>query len=671
MRFYILLLTVLLSMSSLQAQQRIRKLKAANDHVKAEEFVQALELYELLMSTNAGQGVMGVDAKINMADCYRMTDQVAKATPLYEQLLMAPNIKEERPDILLGYGEALLATGKYDEARGYFLQYADKRPDDPRGPDMVKRLDQIQSIVPLFDNVSIVFETAVNDTINDEFSPTYYGTGLVFVSDRVIKSDIGAEWGDKERSYLNMYYSDLTVDGHLQAPVSFSRRLNAANRHDGPATFSRDGQHCYYSQSAKSSSDATKYTLQLFASHMEEGDWNTPAVLEFVTEGYMFSHPCLSANGRELYFMSDMPGGFGGTDIWISKFSGGKWGKPENLGKDVNTDNNEAFPFIHPDGTLYFASKGHASYGGFDIFRSRPTGNGVDWTKAENIGEPFNSAFDDTYFLFDDDETKGFLSSAREGSDNIYSFVIVGAEPQSLPDGIMPRGGDAANFYDTTGISENAINDEALVDSLLNAGFKIEEPIVDPENPVDPNNNLIENPDNPVDPNNNVVENPNDPDNPYWDPDSPVVDNNDNPNKRDPDNTDNTDINNNWSNVNDPNDPNHSKKWTQDPNDPNNPPMLDTDPQKTPSLVVDLTVLDSKNNSTLPNAQVILRNELTGEEQTLTLDSKGMVSFKLKPDQKYIVRAECIGYFGSSLPISTNQAYEDQKVPASLPLIKK
>ena len=665
MRFHILFLTLLLSLSSLQAQQRIRKLKDANDHVKAEEYAQALELYELLMSTNAGQGVMGVDAKINMADCYRMTDKVAKATPLYQELLVVPNIKEERPDILLGYGESLLASGKYDEARGYFLQYTDKRPDDPRGPEMVKRVDDIQSIIPLYDNVALTFESSVNDTLNDEFAPTYYGSGLVFVSDRVQKSDIGADWGEKERSYLNMYYSDFSVDGHLQAPLPFSRRLNSINRHDGPATFSRDGQHCYYSQSAKSTTDANKYTLQLFASHMEDGDWNEPAVLEFVTEGYMFSHPCLSPDGRKLYFMSDMPGGYGGTDIWVSKFNAGKWGKPTNLGAEVNTDKNEAFPFVHPDGTLYFASKGHASYGGYDIFKSRPTGNGIDWTKAKNLGDPINSAFDDTYFLLDDDQTKGFLSSAREGSDNIYSFVIVGAEPAGLPEGIMPRGGDAANFYDTTGLSGNAIDDEALVDSLLNAGFKIEEPIVEPENPKnpkDPNNNPT------VDPNTNVNNNtnPEDPDNPYWDPNDPNTNVTNNPNSKDPGNPNNPNIDPNWSNVNEP-----DTNWNNDPNDPNNPPLLNTDPSKTPKLVVDLTVIDGKTNAALASAKVILRNELTGKEQTFTLSNKGMVSITLKPDQKYLLRAECNGYFASSLPISTNQAYEDQKVPASLPLVKK
>ena len=99
--------------------------------------------------------------------------------------------------------------------------------------------------------------------------------------------------------------------------------------------------------------------------------------------------------------------------------------------------------------------------------------------------------------------------------------------------------------------------------------------------------------------------------------------------------------------------------------------MLNTDPSKTPKLVVDLTVIDGKTNAALASAKVILRNELTGKEQTFTLSNKGMVSITLKPDQKYLLRAECNGYFASSLPISTNQAYEDQKVPASLPLVKK
>lgn len=659
MRFYIIILTILLSVVSVDAQQRIAKLRNANNFFEDEKYAQALELYELLMSTSAGRGVMGVDAKVNMAAAYRETDQVAKSKPVYQEVL---KYADERPDILVGYGQALLASGQYSEARSYFLQYSDQRPDDPQGAELIKLLDAIESIVPIFDNVSVTYQEAVNDSLNDEFAPAYYGTGIVFVSDRVQKSDITANWGEKERSFLNLYFSDLTPEGQLASPTPFARRLNSNARHDGPATFSRDGNHCYYSQSAKAAPDSEEYTLQLFAAHVENGDWNSPQVLEFVTMGHMFSHPCLSADGRTLYFMSDMPGGFGGTDIWLSRLQNGKWSKPQNLGKDVNTDKNEAFPYMHPDGALYFASKGHANYGGYDLFRSRPTGNGVDWTAAQNLGEPFNTAFDDTYFLLSDDQTRGFFSSARDGSDNLYSFNLVGAEPQELPLGIVPRGGDASNFLETVDAG-GGVSDEDLVDSLLSAGFKIEEPVDDPKEDttnttIDPDDpSYVENGDTSlVDP----VYNPDDsswvdnPDDPNWNPNSP-----DNPNV-DPDNPDPNIANN---------DPN---KWEDDPDNPDAPPLIDTDPEKANvKLLIDLKVLDKNSNAALTNAKVSVRNVFTDQSQDFKVDASGKISITLKPDQKYMIRAECSGYYGSTMPVTTMQAYEDQSVPAELPLIKK
>jgi hypothetical protein len=355
----------------------------------------------------------------------------------------------------------------------------------------------------------------------------------------------------------------------------------------------------------------------------------------------------------------------------VESFANGKWSKPQNLGKDVNTPKNEAFPYMHPDGALYFASKGHANYGGYDLFRSRPTGNGVDWTPAENLGEPFNSAFDDTYFLLSDDQTRGFFSSARDGSDNLYSFNLVGAEPQELPLGIVPRGGDASNFLDTAAVGGSGVSDEDLVDSLLNAGFQIEEPIDDPEVDTtmagtDPDNpSWQENPDTSlVDP----VYNPDDSswvENPSWNPNSP-----DNPNV-DPDNP-YSDPDDPYADPNDPyanNDPNN---WENNPDNPEAPPLIETDPEKANvELVVDLKVVDKNNNSGLTTATVSVRNVFTNKSQEFKVDANGSISISLKPDQKYMIRAECNGYYGSTMPVTTMQAYEDQRVPAELPLIKK
>ncbi|MCC6724308.1 MAG: OmpA family protein, partial [Saprospiraceae bacterium] len=139
---------------------------------------------------------------------------------------------------------------------------------------------------------------------------------------------------------------------------------------------------------------------------------------------YSVAHPALSADGNKLYFTSDMPGGFGGMDLYVSEKDAGRWGPPMNLGPDVNTEGHEIFPYVAPDGKLYFASDGHVGLGGLDIFYTTSKENNV-WSMPENLGYPMNTVSDDFSIVFNEEGTCGFLASDREGGvghDDIYSF---------------------------------------------------------------------------------------------------------------------------------------------------------------------------------------------------------------------------------------------------------
>jgi outer membrane protein OmpA-like peptidoglycan-associated protein len=144
--------------------------------------------------------------------------------------------------------------------------------------------------------------------------------------------------------------------------------------------------------------------------------------LPFNSEDYSTGHPALSRDGTSLYFISDMPWGYGGTDIYRVQWLGnGQWSAPQNLGLGVNTEGNELFPFVLNDSILYFASDGHFGLGGLDIYESRFR-DGL-WTKAENLGVPVNSSADDFSFIADSTGNKGYFSSVRNGvNDRIYSF---------------------------------------------------------------------------------------------------------------------------------------------------------------------------------------------------------------------------------------------------------
>ena len=138
---------------------------------------------------------------------------------------------------------------------------------------------------------------------------------------------------------------------------------------------------------------------------------------------YAVGHPALSPDGKRLYFSSDKPGGQGGADIYYVEIQGESFGAVRNLGPAVNTPEDEVFPFVDSEGSLYFASSGHLGFGGLDIFRSQAQ-NGC-WTKPENLGLPVNSPQDDFAYVLDSSRSKGFFSSNRGNdpdNDDLYAF---------------------------------------------------------------------------------------------------------------------------------------------------------------------------------------------------------------------------------------------------------
>jgi outer membrane biosynthesis protein TonB len=563
---------------------------------------------------------------------------------------------KERKDFYLNYGEVLMQLGKFEEAKDQFKTYASERPEDPKTASLIAKCERIQAIRPIYSEVELKPLMVLNDSARDEFGLAFYGaTGLVFVSDRIAETDVVANLSEGNSGYLNIYVAELGTDSSFLSPRLFSKRLNAPSKHNGPATFSRDGKTVYFSQSGAARPNGG-FDLQIMVSKLEGDQWTKPEALSFNLANKIFTHPCLSADGTALYFSSDMPGGQGGTDIWVSYYKGDRWTAPRNLGPKVNTAENESFPFVHPDGTLYFASKGHDGYGGYDLYRCKPMGNGIDWLDAENLGQPFNSGADDTYFLLEDDQTKGFLVSAIAGSDDIYAFQLKAAEAQTLPEGIAARG--SSDFLDVVG-EEKQKNDEKFVDEMIAKGGKIEEP--------SPNNTKTDNKTtNPDQPKNNPEPNKTTekPSKPNKTPDEEFVDNmisggNNTANPETPNNADKTNHNSETANTNPENSNTETARTNPRPATGN------------AELTVELRVVDALDNTKLSKAKVILLNELNQQKESFSVNADGTVRLKLQPDQSYQLRAEADGYYGTSLPISTVGAYESQTVSAALPLLKK
>ena len=208
-------------------------------------------------------------------------------------------------------------------------------------------------------------------------------------------------------------------------------------------TFSRDYQTMYFTRNNTKKglrkADSKGVTrLKIYEGKRGAEDWEDIVELPFNSDDYSVAHPTLSTNGDHLYFASDMPGGFGGMDLYVvSKGENEAWGAPVNLGSVVNTSANEAFPFIHTSGTLFFSSDGHGTLGGLDLFMA----NGVDadWREVINLGPQYNSGYDDLGIVLDPDGTSGYFSSNREGGngkDDIYKFEVadgVGGKTKAKP----------------------------------------------------------------------------------------------------------------------------------------------------------------------------------------------------------------------------------------------
>ena len=267
-----------------------------------------------------------------------------------------------------------------------------------------------------------------------EFSPTFYREGIVFVTSR----QRGGLYDPKlNTTYFELFYAKLNKEGIPYKPKPFSLEINT-KYHEGPVSFSSDSKQMYFSRNNIQSSSGKKKKKkntssaknQLYSATRGEFDWENITPLPFNEVEYNFMHPSINADGNKIYFVSDRPGGFGGYDIYVADKIDGKWMDPINLGPEINTPNNEVFPFMHPTGVLFFSSNGHSGFGGLDLFL-KDISQRV-WGELVNLGSPFNSPNDDFGLTMNSTGTQVFFSSNREegeGKDDLFIF--------NAPDGLQ------------------------------------------------------------------------------------------------------------------------------------------------------------------------------------------------------------------------------------------
>lgn len=254
----------------------------------------------------------------------------------------------------------------------------------------------------------------VNSEASD-FSPAYYKDGLVFTSSRAEGNTGSRKFAWDGSHYLNLFYAPLAG----AAPQVSTIGTNTVF-HDGMACFYQYGTKVIFTRNESSRNDNGKRQLILMQADVDfQGQWFNIRELPFNDPSYSISHPAITQDGQTLYFVSNMKGGYGETDIYRVRKSGDGWGKPENLGPSVNTSGREMFPTVYGD-ELIFASDGHPGMGGLDIYEAEPLSD--DAFLVHNAGYPINTSSDD-FGLITKDGRQGYFSSDREGQDDIYRFV--------------------------------------------------------------------------------------------------------------------------------------------------------------------------------------------------------------------------------------------------------
>ena len=406
----LLILAGLCSLSS-SAQSR----KKADKLFKNKAYLEAAEIY----------GQLPKDQTIlqNLGDAYYYNLEMKKAAGTYRQLFKTYRDSVSK-DYFFRYSHALRGIKKYKESDSILNFYLKDSIDTE------KFRERINTITPYL----YTLEKVTGNSQGTNFGGSFRNGKLVFASTQNFKNP---EYKWNQKPYLDLYEASIK-EGKLDSVTPFSDKINT-KLHESNAVFTRDGNTMYFSRTNEKrvEIDSQKVaTVRLFTAKLVDSVWTDIEPLPFSSDVYSTQHPSLSPDEKRLYFSSDMPGTLGSFDIfYVDINEDGSFGEPVNIGAAINTDRKEQFPFIAQDSVLYFSSDGHYGFGGLDIFTSKFS-KGKFLTPI-NAGETLNHENDDFGFVQRDTTDTGFISSYRNGSDQIYAFVRVENERSYIIEGFV------------------------------------------------------------------------------------------------------------------------------------------------------------------------------------------------------------------------------------------
>lgn len=432
------LIAILFSAASILAQTS--SLYFGNEFFRELKFKKATEYY-----LKAVQKKPTVNTIERLADCYRFTNNYAEAAKWYERACAFPDCRKID---FYHWGMMLKTIQQYDLAKEKFTSWGARDVSQAALAEKMKSsCDSAKIWLANPKRVFVAPAAGLNSQYAD-FGASSFKNGVVFTSNRPVKNLKNDTRYSRSlgKPFYKIFYADsITNDTSKYLVFPLAKEINK-KFNDGPCSFSRGFDTIWFTRTnvEKGRGMRTKVNnLQIYYSLANETGWFISLPFKYNKTAYSYAHPFLSKNGKMLFFSSDMPGGSGGMDLYVCSMTDTGWSSPQNLGMNVNTNEDDVFPFWdEANRALYFSSEGHASIGALDIFKTTrlPSGN---WSVPKNIGSPYNSPKDDFSFYLNKDGQSGYLSTNRASGpedDNIYAFSYkeISDNQQSYTVGVKP-----------------------------------------------------------------------------------------------------------------------------------------------------------------------------------------------------------------------------------------
>ncbi|MBB4802428.1 outer membrane protein OmpA-like peptidoglycan-associated protein [Flavobacterium nitrogenifigens] len=424
MKNYTLLLLTIISAFSFDSYAQKAKIASGDKKYDSYAYVDAIKTYEKV----AAKGYKSDDMFKKLGNSYYFNSDFANAAKWYGELFAMNSTVE--PEYYYRYAQSLKSIGENNKANSLLDQFYAKSKNDVRGKlykDDVNYLDQIKANSGRYK----IEDAGINSKYSD-YGSFVYNNKIYFASARDTGNFTKRKHQWTGEYFTNIYNADIDPqNGNAGKVKKFKSPINT-KFHEASPVFTQDGKTVYFTRNnyinGKKGKDENRITLiKIYKATLgADNKWGNITELPFNSDNYSNGHPALSPDEKTLYFSSDMPGSFGQSDLYkVSINPNGGFGTPENLGKDINTEGKETYPFVTKENEIYFSSDGYPGLGGLDVFVANIDSDGKI-SNIQNVGADVNSPKDDFAYIIDPASRRGYFTSNKDGgqgSDDIYKFL--------------------------------------------------------------------------------------------------------------------------------------------------------------------------------------------------------------------------------------------------------